>query len=281
MHDLERTGRPAVNQMVSLSPLTFGIMRLDRVGGVTKAAALIRDAVESAVTSFHASQEYATWPLFVEAWREANVDREGVQLIAKVGVPHFGEDAFDAAAFTTKIDGYRTALGMERVDVVQWLLRHDLKQEAARLAIFERDAGVVSETVESLKAAGWMHSLISFPYTTGMASKALKMDQCDGLAVYCNAFELEMVDEMDTAGQRGKSIVAIRPFAAGRLFAETNITVAEALALPLSHPAVATVVTSISSLARLREASAAANKISSDAPTWRAAVLNARAVAHV
>jgi aryl-alcohol dehydrogenase-like predicted oxidoreductase len=280
MNDLRgRTNRPD-RTGVCLSPLTFGTMRLDRVGTVDEAARLILAAIDMGVTTFHASREYPTWPLFVEAWRCANPDSDKVQLIAKVGIPHFGEDAFDTAAFTAKIDGYRNALSLDFVAVVQWLLRHDLKQEDARKAIFDRDADLIGETVTLLKGEGRIGSVLSFPYTAGIAERALKADWCDGLAVYCNALELEMVEQMDAASRSGKSVVAIRPFAAGRLFSDTSMTVADAIALPLSHPAVATVVASISSVDRLHDAVTIAQQVQSGSAGWARALDTARGLAN-
>lgn len=256
-------------------------MRLDRVGGVAEAAALIRGAVELGVTTFHVSQEYATWPLFADAWREANVASEGVQIIAKIGMPHFGEDAFNPKAFAVQIDLYRQALKLDRVDVVQWLLRHNLKDEAARQTIFDRDADLIGETVQAMRAEDRIGSLMSFPYTRDIASRALQADWCDGLVVYCNALELEMANQMDAAAARGRSIVAIRPFAAGRVFTETGMTAAEAVGLPLTHPATAAVVASVSSLKHLVEVLTATEAVESGAAAWAAATLKARESVHV
>lgn len=262
---------------VALSPLTFGSMRLDHAGDARQAAGLVQEALELGVTTFHVSAEYATWPLFVAAWNEVSASlRADAQVIAKVGVPHFGESRFDPTAFRNKVDGFRAALGRDRLDVVQWLLRYDLQDEAGRLAIFDRDANLVADVVEDLRANGVIGGLVSFPYTRPVAQRALAAPWCEGLALYCNPLELEMVDLFDSAAEARKSVVAIRPLAAGRLFMETTFTTAEAIQLPLSHPAVATVVASVSTSARLREAAAAARASEPPPGSWRETLSSAR-----
>jgi aryl-alcohol dehydrogenase-like predicted oxidoreductase len=267
--------------VMGTSPLTLGAMRLDRTGGVNQATALIRSAIELGVTTFHASQEYETWPLFVAAWREASPDPDKVKLIAKIGVPHFGQDRFEVASFEAKVDAYRTALNLDRVAIVQWLLRHDLQDELGRQAIFDRDADLISETVWRLRREGRIDGLVSFPYTRSIAKRALAAEWCDGLALYCNALELDLVDLMDDAETRGKAVVTIRPFAAGRIFTQTSMTAREAIALPLAHPAVVTTVASVSRIDRLREASAAAQAAPKGMADWTAALIAARNATHV
>lgn len=281
MHESWRGGTRLDIAGVTLSSIAFGTMRLDRSGTVEAASRLIKAAVDMGVTTFHASQEYSTWPLFVDAWRRAAPDAAKVQLIAKVGVPHFGEEAFNPAAFTAKIDGYRSALGLDVVAVVQWLLRHDLKQEDRRRAIFDRDADLIGKTVAGLKSDRKVGTLVSFPYTAAIAGRALRADWCDGLAIYCNPLELGMIDQLDAAISCGKGAVAIRPFAAGRVFTETQMSAAEAVAFPLRHPAVATVVASISCETRLLEAAAVAAATKSDEAAWAASLLVARELTHV
>ena len=281
MPDAEGQTRPAKPETFDLSPMTFGTMRLDRVGGVDRAADLIRAAIVLGVTTFHVSHEYATWPLFKAAWRQAAPNPDMVRLIAKVGVPHFGEDRFDPQGFRDRVDAYREDLNLDRIHLVQWLLRHDLKAETARQAIFDRDAEMIGDVVQALKQAGRIEGLISFPYTAEIAGRALKASWCDGLALYCNALELEMTDWFDEAEAWGKVIVAIRPFGAGRILEETGISSREALALPLAHPAVATAVASVSSVSRLREAIEAAASAPRGRDAWTAAMTKAREAVHV
>lgn len=263
-----------------LSPLTFGTMRLNRAGSSEQVAHLIRKALEMGVTSFHVSREYATWPLFVDAWSRVRPAKlQDIQIIAKIGAPHFKENRFDPLMFQDGVDEYRRDLRVDHLDVVQWLLRYDLNHERGRQEIFDRDADLISEATRAMRDVGTIGGLMSFPYTRAIAERALKSPWCDGLTLYCNPLELDMVDLFDEAGRRGKKIVAIRPFAAGRLFDETSMSVRDAVQFPLSHPAVSTVIVSNSSVARLTESVEAANAIA--LAGWTENLRSARGSVHV
>jgi aryl-alcohol dehydrogenase-like predicted oxidoreductase len=251
-----------------LSPLTFGSMGLKRAGDVQAASRLLSRALDRGVTTFHVSQEYESWPLFVEAWTALGV-KEHVNFIAKVASPHFGETAFSPTVFQNKIETYCRALRIPRLDVVQWLLRLDLKQEERRLEAFERDGSTVGETVVALKDSGEIGCLVSFPYTRGIAQQALAAPWCSGLALYLNPLELEMVDLLDQAADAGKAVIAIRPFGAGRVLNETGWTAEQAISFALAHPAVTTVVAGLSSTDRLENAATAACRSIPSLTAWR------------
>jgi aryl-alcohol dehydrogenase-like predicted oxidoreductase len=222
-------------------------MRLAGAGDVAAAAGLIRHAASLGISSFHCSSEYESFPLFKEAWRQAALPRRDVQIIAKVASPHFGEDRFSADAFRAKVDAYLRALAAERLDVVQWLLRFDLKQEGARLRILHDSTDELGATVEALKREGKIGSLVGFPYTSGVAEALIEAPYCDGLALYVNPIERDMDPFVHACSEAGKSVIAIRPYAAGRLFTETQLTSGDALRHVFSLPAVVTAVISASS----------------------------------
>lgn len=242
---------------VELSAICLGTMRLSGAGDVTAAAELIEHALESGVTSFHCSSEYETFPLFREAWRQVPPGaREGATMVAKVASPHFGEDRFSASAFRSKIEAYSGALALERLDVVQWLLRYDLKQEEARLRILRETAEEVAATVAELKREGRIGAFVGFPYTAAVGEELIAAEHCDGLALYVNPLEREMNQLIAAAADAGKSVLAIRPLAAGRLFGETRLTAGDALDYVFGFPAVATAVVSASSRHHLDELTA-------------------------
>ena len=229
-------------------------MRLSRAGDAVSAAGLIRHALATGVDSFHCSSEYETFPLFVDAWRSANVSgSDGARVIAKLAAPHFGENRFSSSSFRDKVEFYLASLAIDRIDVVQWLLRHDLKREQERLDILLDQAEEIADTVNALKREGKIGACVGFPYTGPIAEALLRADYCDGLALYVNPLEREMDPLIAAAAQAGKSVIAIRPFAAGRLFAETDLSPAEALDHAFAFPAVATVVVSASSAVHLDE----------------------------
>lgn len=244
------SGEAAVRQAtttLALSRLALGTMRLSRAGDAAAASALIDQAADAGLTSLHCSSEYDTFPLFAEAWKRRSAEaRRRSTLMAKVAAPHFGEDSFSAATVRAKIDFYLQILEVERLDVVQWLLRYDLKQEDARIRIFEEAEEEGAAAAAELKRAGKIGSFISFPYTTGIGERAIRADFCDGLALYVNPLEREMDPLIASAAEHGKPIVAIRPFAAGRLFSETELGAEDAFAHVFGFPAVVSAVVSVS-----------------------------------
>jgi len=221
-------------------------MRLSKAGDAAAATDLLHDALEMGISSFHCSSEYETFPLFREAWGLVP-NRNHATMIAKVAVPHFGEDRFSAAAFRQKVDFYLGALSLERLDIVQWLLRYDLKQEEARLRILQEARDEISGVVEELKREGKIGGCVGFPYTAPIAEVLLDEDYCDGLALYVNPLEREMDRFVEAAASKGKAVIAIRPFAAGRLFTESALSADDALTHVFQFPAVVTAVVSASS----------------------------------
>lgn len=234
-------------------------MRLHSLGDATRVANLIRHALDGGVTTFHVSSEYESWPVFVEAWRTVGADRDlsPARIMAKVAAPHFGASVFNPEDFTRRLDIYRKALGLDRIDVAQWLLRHDLKDEPGRLDIFRRDADLIETTSASLKSRGAIGGLVSFPYTEGVARLAIAADWCDGLAMYVNPLETGLEPLLASAADKPLGVIAIRPFAAGRVFSESGLGPQEALQYAFSRPGVRSVVASASSPSHLAEAIAA------------------------
>ena len=233
----------------SLSRICLGTMRLDRVGDAAAAGQLIGRARDLGISSLHCSSEYETFPLFREALAAAGTKAGSV--VAKVATPHFGEDSFSGGRFRDKVEAYLSALRIERLDVVQWLLRSDLKQEERRLRILDDAEQEIAATVEALKREGKIGALVSFPYTASLADRVIDRPWCDGLAVYVNPLERELDAQIIRAGEAGKRIIAIRPYAAGRLFSETSLGVDDALAHVFGFDGVASTVVSVSSDAHL------------------------------
>lgn len=235
---------------VHLSRICLGTMRLSTAGDASDAARLLVQAHERGVTAFHCSSEYGTYPLFRSAWEQAGLARRAT-VVAKVAVPHYGEDCFSPAAFRRKIEDYFRDLAIPRLDVVQWLLRYDLDQDEARVRIMRDAAAEIADVVSALKREGKIGAVIGFPYSEAVAEELIAADYCDGLALYLNPLEHEMDHLIAPCGRAGKSVVAIRPYAAGRLFSETDATAQDALAYVFDHPEVVTAVVSASSVKHL------------------------------
>jgi aryl-alcohol dehydrogenase-like predicted oxidoreductase len=284
--------RRPIGDRLTVSALCFGSMRMthDRMEE-PEAVSLLLSLFDGGVNAVHASSEYDSFPFFTSAFRQARRARPdaAIAAICKIGVPHFGEDRFDPKQFEDKVDSYLGALDIERVDVVQWLLRHDLSNEKRRLAIFDADADLVGATAERLQRAGKIGGLISFPYTRGIGERSLGQEWCSGLALYVNPLERDLADLLDRAAERDKHVIAIRPFAAGRALkppADLDDRDAEALRLladcwpgvdsvgralrhALAHPSVSTAVASVNTPAQADAALAAARAAGPDVERFR------------
>ena len=252
---------------IELSTLTFGSMRMrPATVGEDDAVDLLHSLLDSGVTSFHSSREYESYDYFRAVLRKTLRSRgpTPVQHIVKIAVPHFDEKRFSAAKFRARVDQELVALDAERLDVVQWLIRQTPNEDELRLPILKRAATELAECWAELKRAGKVGALTVFPYTIPFAAEALQLDLCDGLATYLNLLETESGSLLDAMLERGQGFLAIRPLLGGSLTGENTVPghlreavaslqitaedfVAFCLSFPLLHPAVTSIVLSVSS----------------------------------
>jgi aryl-alcohol dehydrogenase-like predicted oxidoreductase len=226
--------RPTIGP-VAVSPVIYGSMRLDATRfSQSEAAGVLIAALDRGVTTFHCSSEYPTFAHYCAALADARKARPAIAIthVVKLATPHYQEDAISPTAFATKIDMYRAALGADRIDVVQWMLRYNLKDEPGRRAIYARDKAILANAVADFKARGLIAACVGFPYTVGFAQDFAADDWHDGFAFYVNAQETEYLAIAAAGAARGKATLAIRPLAAGALAADATAAVRFALKQP-------------------------------------------------
>lgn len=260
---------------IKLSPVTFGSMRLDPKRIELKAAVkLISYLYESGINTFHSSHEYETDPFFCEVMRQFCSLHSGAEIIhiAKIGVPHFGEAEFNSSKLVALIENRLQQLKTERIDLVQWLVRHQPNDDQHRLPILEECQQELTATWGKLQDQGKVGVLTSFPYSAPFAEAVLKFSTCRGLVTYLNLLELEMTPFLAQMEQDGQGYVAIRPFCGGLITSENLALAVEnntaknqklreimtalemktadvtkfAVQFPLLHPVVASVMVSVS-----------------------------------
>jgi len=234
---------------VAVSPLAFGSMRLNE-RSLSDAAwiRLLGLSHELGLTTLHSSTEYATFDRFC---RLVGKLARPIQHIVKLAEPHFGDTSFDRARLDAKIDHYLMTLGAERLDIVQWMWRGDLKDELGRLYGFARQRDEVRDAFDALRRSGKIGAVAPFPYTAGFADAVIDAGLCEGLAVYLNPVEREMVPQIERAAAAGMATVAIRPLAAGRALEATSP--GACIGSVLAQRGVATAVVTYSSSEHLRE----------------------------
>ncbi len=241
---------------VELSTLTFGSMRLhERSLDDAAWLALLRTSIDHGITTFHSSSEYESFPRFCSLVHK--LDR-GIQHIVKLAEPHFGEARFDGARLRARVDGYLARLGIERIEVVQWLWRGDLENEPGRLTGFANQRGDLQAAFADLRQAGKIGAVVTFPYTAAFAEQTHSTGFGQGLAVYFNSVEQEMVPQIARAARSGMGVVAIRPFAGGKSLAAGSPPGA-CIEAVLRQPGVTTAVVTYSSVEHLLELRAAAH----------------------
>jgi aryl-alcohol dehydrogenase-like predicted oxidoreductase len=241
---------------VHVSPLAFGSMRIhERAQDDDAWEALLRASIDRGVTTLHSSSEYEGHPRFCGL--VARLRGLPIQHVVKLADPHFGEAGFDAHRFEERLDAYLARLGAERIDVVQWMWRGDLKDEPGRLAGFAREREAIRAAFDALRAKGKLGAVAPFPYTAAFADQVIEGTGggagplCEGLAVYLNPLELELLPQIRAAARAGMGTVAIRPLAAGRAVAD--LQAAACVHGVLAEPGVTTAVVTYSSLAHLGE----------------------------
>ena len=258
---------------VTLSPIAFGSMRLE-VGAFPDAhwLELFHLLADEGITAFHSSHEYESYPRFCRLIRQLRRDRPSAELqhIVKLACPSFDEPAFDRNQFRSAIEKALSALGTERIDVVQWLVRQAPNSDERRLPVLLECLEQVRVEWDRLRGDGKIGALVSFPYTVRFADEILRLDLGDGLASYLNPAETEYAERLDDLLDRKLGFLAIRPMFAGKLFEQASGPTSLAqlgiapderaqfcLSFPLLHPAVTTVIVSMSTIAHARQNMAA------------------------
>ena len=272
---------------IELSPITFGSMRLDSSKvELSEAVKLIDYLYAHGVNTFHSSHEYETDAFFcrvMEQFRQQHPNAE-IKHIAKIGVPHFGESEFSSDKLVNLIENRLQALGTERIDLVQWLVRHQPNEDVYRLPILAACQSELQSTWSRLQQQGKVGALASFPYSVPFAEAVLQFPPCRGLIAYLNLLELEMTPLLNQMLELGQGYVAIRPLCGGlittsaaqaapdtkikAIAATLDISPSDitklAIQFPLMHPAVASVMVSLSSIEHAREIISAVNTLESN-----------------
>lgn len=291
---------------IKLSPVTFGSMRLDpkRIE-LEKAIELISYLYESGVNTFHSSHEYESDAFFCQVMQRFNSLNPNAEVlhIAKLGVPHFDEAEFNGARLVTLVEQRLRQLDTERLDLVQWLVRHQPNDDLHRLSILADCQQELNETWSKLQHQGKVGVLTSFPYSVPFANEVLQIPNCKGLVTYLNLLELEMTPVLEAMEQRGQGYVAIRPLCGGLIISENiedlenntaknsqlraiintlNIQIADltkfAVLFPLLHPAVASVMVSVGSKKHAEQIIGAVDDAKSDRPAFNQIIKSIAAI---
>ncbi len=282
---------------IKLSPVTFGSMRLDpQKIDLETAVELVTYLYESGINTFHSSHEYDTDAFFCQVMQQFRTRHPGAEIvhIAKIGVPHFDEAEFNSAKLIALIENRLEKLGTERIDLVQWLVRHQPNDDQHRLPILAACQPELQATWSKLQEQGKVGVLTSFPYSIPFAEAVLQFPTCRGLVTYLNLLEREMTPFLEQMEHGGQGYVAIRPLGGGLITTENlaspggnntddieklkammtalDIPMTEvtkfAVQFPLLHPVVASVMVSVSSIEHATAIITAVDGLKSDRHTF-------------
>lgn len=248
-----RRGGVAVNAGSALPRVIFGSMRMhEHARSEDEWAEFLALLHRSGIHAAHSSAEYESFGIFCRALRRAR-RAHGVELLhlVKLANPHFGEDGFDPQRLVSQVDSYRERLEVDCIDCIQWMWRAESDQESARLAKFSSVRSEIGDAMRSLKQSGKIGAVGCFPYTADFADLALEEAWVDYLVVYRNPLERDYDRQLEKASAKGKRVIALRPFAAGRVLSDR--TVCEALDYCFSHPAVCSAVATFSTPAHVAD----------------------------
>lgn len=245
---------------INTSELTFGSMRFE-FNSDSEAEKLLRESIKIGINTFHTSFEYPCHNYFASIFKKVKKDFPSVHFhhIIKLGEPHFDSNTFNPKRFERIIDEQLLALNTERIDIVQWLLRHSPNTNKYRLKILEESHLKFNETIKNLKQAGKIKSIGSHPYSLKFAKKVDSLSSMECWVTYLNLLEIEWKPLLE------KPFLAIRPLAAGKIVKNNEIwgylkkhsyfvrksKLESTLKFPLLHPNVKTLITSIRNLNQL------------------------------
>ena len=226
----------------NLSCLTLGTMRLPEMVDGRPVGEFLGELAERGLHTHHSSGEYETHPRYLQALAGARSEGHEFSHIVKMAEPSWDDLDFSPARFEKVIDGELSALGADRIDVVQWMIRtKNPTDDSVRLPILERDADLMRDTFARLKAKSKIGAVACFGYTKAFTETASALGLIDGLTTYYNPAETDELDQMKVL-----PTIAIRPFAGGSLL-ESKANLADLLRFALEGPNVASTVVSMSS----------------------------------
>ncbi len=276
---------------IFLSQVVFGSMRLDpKTIDASLALRLINYLYDNGVTCFHSSHEYESYDFFCDLLKRFRLENKEKKIthIVKLAEPSFDQCEFNAHRFCSLIEDQIKRLSTERIDVVQWLLRYNTKDDNSRVEILSRAENVILDTCEKLRQAGKIGAVAVYPYSTAFAFKAMQTSFVDGIADNLNLLETKTTVNLKELAVREKGFLAIRPLAAGLLkghyhgqeaqkegldhlknwFAHKKIDRKDILSFsvrfPLLHPSVSAIIISMSSLTHTTEILNACAEVSAD-----------------
>jgi len=273
---------------LSFSQVTYGSMRFDAAdhqNSVKAGAVFLQSILDSGITTFHSSAEYATFDFFSMCMQELyyTVPKDSIEHIVKIASPHFKDDGYSDDLLEQRVDAFLQVTGAECIDAMQWLVRHEPNTDEHRLKILSDCEHAFEEKMDALCKKGKVKSWYSFPYSQAFANKVIDLKSCAGIVDYLNFLEPQDLDYLKSMQDRSESLIALRPLFAKKIFAMPQEKMAmlcamlgaddiftAAVQFPLLSSVVTSEVISIRTQDQLNSLHKAASEINSHDETFEA-----------
>jgi aryl-alcohol dehydrogenase-like predicted oxidoreductase len=202
---------------ISLGPIALGTMRfLDKGLSRKELADLIAYTYhELGINVHHSSYEYNSYELYCSALKELRQDKTlDLVHICKLSSPDFKEQKFSTVKLRNRIVAELKHLGIERIDILQWLYRtepidDDIREEGLKDSINE-----INAAFDSFVREGIIGTVGCFPYSIPFGKLIAEVvPQNKGWITYLNLLEQENLDNLPD----NQWLIGIRPLAAGKI----------------------------------------------------------------
>ncbi len=233
---------------IGLSRICLGTMRLTGDNGTAANARFLSKLHDLGIDSHHSSWEYDSDQHYVASLTKAMQSGRRFRHVVKVAEPSWDDMAFNPSRFRTKVQDECDRLGVDHIDVVQWLIRtKDPQNEPVCLELLARDKGIIGETFTSMINEGMIGAVVGFPYLPRIGHELLANQSnttplVDGLSLYLNDQEPAQSASEAIALTQRCPIVAIRPFAGGQIPPEQRMA---SIGRVLDNPRVVCAVVSL------------------------------------
>ncbi len=250
---------------LGISPVVVGTMRFNMKSlSAADVQALIQGGISLQADTLHVSTEYDSFPLLQSALKSLpGSARSRLRYVVKLACPHFGEPGFSRKLLFDRVDEYLSALGADSLAVVQWMWRSESDDGLVRGQKFKESVGEIDAAMSQLVAAGKVGRFACFPYGADFMRVVRQSGLTQVQVDYANLLEMDLWE-----GGCSYPSIALRPYAAGRIFEPEQKSIIEdiagelgfsaeetatelALKLLLCNSSVAGVVASVSTIAQL------------------------------